>query len=419
MADNETSDLRVLIEAYACDPFEGSEPAVGWNWSIQASRFAEVHVITRSNNRPAIERGSPAGPKFHYVDLSAPLRRLKKKGGTFGLLAYYYLWQLKAARLAKRLHRQEPFDLIHHVTFANDWMPSGLASIPDRPFIWGPIGGSTHTAPPEVEEQWSPTARKYERRRRLMQRAVIRFDPLLRRTIRRTRLALPYTNEAATAPHLPERKRVVTHIGMDAPADPRWERPPEGPLRVATGGRLVHWKGHDLLLRAVALVLQNNPQSIEVTVTGSGPNREALAALVDELGIKESVRFSGRLPTQDDVVDLVKGAHLYALPTWRDGPPVAILEAMSVATPPLCLDLGATAELVPDGCGLKIRPEPLDSLVERIADGLKWALTERATLAGMGRSAAEHVATHHDWDEIGAAIGQIYQELAGDGRSRV
>ena len=58
------------------------------------------------------------------------------------MYTYYYVWQICVWFVAKRLHRDTPFDLVHHVTFVNDWMPSGVAGA-RAPFI-GPVGGSTH-----------------------------------------------------------------------------------------------------------------------------------------------------------------------------------------------------------------------------------------------------------------------------------
>ena len=55
--------MNVLISAYACDPFEGSEPGVGWNWVLLASGVANVWVITRANNRPSIEASAPGRPR--------------------------------------------------------------------------------------------------------------------------------------------------------------------------------------------------------------------------------------------------------------------------------------------------------------------------------------------------------------------
>lgn len=410
---------RVLIGAYACDPEEGSEPGVGWHWALQAARHGEVHVITRSNNRAAIERHLPGHhgpqPEFHYIDLPRPLRWLKKRTGTYGLIAYYYLWQIMLAIHARRLHRLHRYDLCHHVTFANDWLPSGLALLKKVPFVWGPVGGSTHRAPPEVEQGWLPDQQRYEKTRRLVQNFMIKLDPLLRLTARRATLTLPYTREAAAAPHLKGRRRVVTHIGMEPAGSVDTGRPMGGPLHLVTGGRLVHWKGHDLILEALGSLSAEDHEPVRLTITGNGPARPQLEGLAGDLGITGQVEFVGYLPTQSDVVDLVRSAHLYVLPTWRDGPPVAILEAMSVGTPPLCLSLGATDELVPEGTGLKVDPIPFATVADRIAQAIQWACSHRSELGEMGTSSAEHVRRHHDWQEIGVTIGEVYEEAASSG----
>src|SRR3954451_7010481 len=82
--------MKLLVSAYACEPGKGSEPAVGWNW-VQAlvRRGYEVHVITRSNNRAAIE--SDAGSRqrtltFHYCDLPGWARAWKLRAG--GIYVY-------------------------------------------------------------------------------------------------------------------------------------------------------------------------------------------------------------------------------------------------------------------------------------------------------------------------------------------
>ena len=47
--------MKILVSAYACEPGKGSEPGAGWLWARAAARRHEVWVLTRANNREAIE----------------------------------------------------------------------------------------------------------------------------------------------------------------------------------------------------------------------------------------------------------------------------------------------------------------------------------------------------------------------------
>jgi glycosyltransferase involved in cell wall biosynthesis len=379
----------------------------------------DVHVVTRTNNQAVIDASitkSPvAGLTFHYLDLPGPFRFIKKRTGTVGLIIYYYVWQLALAFKARSLHRRLRFDLLHHVTFANDWLPSGLAFIADTPLVWGPVGGSSHRAPPDIEVRWPARDRRYERLRRLMQRLFLRFDPLLHLTRHRATIVLPYTEGARSG--LPAsaraKSRVVTHIGVDDVApSPGAARRKRDRLEIVTGGRLVHWKGFDLLIEGLAHHLDQHPGTVHLTVTGSGPWKSRLVDAARHEGISDSVDFVGRLPSQGDVLAMVAEADLYALPTWRDGPPVAILEAMSVSTPVLCLDLGATAELVPATAGILIPPVDRAAMIRAIGEAVTWCYQHRSELIEMGSAAASRVADRHLWSSIGQVIDGIYRDIA-------
>src|SRR4051794_22623496 len=180
--------MKVLIGAYACEPAQGSEPAVGWHWAHEAAAAGhDVWVITRSNNRPAIEAvagRNGARPHFAYVDLPRPLLWVKRRGGHLRLLAHPHLLQLAPAPLALRPPRRERFDITHHVTFVNDTLPSGLCILP-VPFVWGPVGGSTHTMPRDIDLDLPAYARRHERIRRTLQFLLRRVDPLVALTRRR------------------------------------------------------------------------------------------------------------------------------------------------------------------------------------------------------------------------------------------
>jgi glycosyltransferase involved in cell wall biosynthesis len=247
-----------------------------------------------------------------------------------------------------------------------------------------------------------------------MQRAFRTVDPLLWWTGRRADLVLPYTQEAMQGLRaaVKRKSRTVVHIGVGQSRDPL-EKPGSGTLTIASGGRLVHWKGHDLVIEALARHLRAHPASVRLQMTGTGPWRSHLEGLAQTLGISDSVDFLGWLPDRASLLDIVSQADIYALPTWRDGPPVAILEAMAVGTPILCLDLGATAELVPPSAGILIPPGPREQVVEAIAGRIGWAHGHRLELQEMGREASRRASSRHTWAAIGHQIDAIYRSMLG------
>ncbi len=134
--------MKVLISAYACEPNKGSEPGVGWNWARAAAAQHDVWVLTRSNNRTPwrLRSSHEPTPSLHFVYLDLPPWLRFWKRGRHGVRLYYNLWQLAAGTKARRMHAERQFDVVHHVTFANAWLPALVCSTP-APFVLGPVSG--------------------------------------------------------------------------------------------------------------------------------------------------------------------------------------------------------------------------------------------------------------------------------------
>jgi len=85
------------MSAYACEPGKGSEPGVGWNWAREMSRWHDVWMLTRANNRPTIEgalqQGESAGLHCLYFDLPRWARFWKK--GARGIQSCECGWALR------------------------------------------------------------------------------------------------------------------------------------------------------------------------------------------------------------------------------------------------------------------------------------------------------------------------------------
>ncbi len=402
--------LKVLMSAYACEPGCGSEPGIGWNHVEQAAHICELWVLTRANNRVAIERQTSheplSGVNWIYIDLPLWMRWWKR--GPRGSLLDYGLWQIASYSAAKRLHRTVIFDRIHHVTMGAYWMPTFLAHLP-VPFIWGPVGGG-ETTPKAFYRSFSLRGRLHEQLRDVV-RWLSRFHPVVRATAQRARIALATTNETAEqlrrigAPHA----QVLSHTALPRTEFERLSQLPirtGEPFRVISIGRLIHWKGYHLGLRAFASVKRNFPDS-EYWLIGAGPERKRLEHLAIELGIADSVRFRGTLP-RTQVLDTLALSDVLLHPSFHDSGGYVCVEAMAAGRPVICLDLGGPGVLVTADTGIKIHPLNPEQTVEQLAQAMELLATDSQLRSRLALAARCRVRDHLLWDAKGAILHRLY-----------
>ncbi|ASJ74738.1 GDP-mannose-dependent alpha-(1-6)-phosphatidylinositol monomannoside mannosyltransferase [Granulosicoccus antarcticus IMCC3135] len=143
--------------------------------------------------------------------------------------------------------------------------------------------------------------------------------------------------------------RVMEH----APGKRFRERAAEEVLSLISIGRLVPTKGHDVVIRACAVLIASG-RKLRLTLIGSGPIQEELMALAEQEGIREHVDFRGALAFAD-VLEALDAADLFCLAPRLipgqppDGIPNVIAEAMALRLPVVTTRVSAIPELVVDG----------------------------------------------------------------------
>lgn len=407
--------LKVLLSAYACEPGKGSEPGVGWSWVHQVARFHDVWVLTRANNRAAIERAlreSPLpGVQWIYVDLP-PWARFWKRG-TRGVQLYYYLWQLAAYRQGRAYQRRVRFDVVHHVTFGKYWVPSFLALLP-VPFVFGPVGGG-ESAPLAFWRSYSARGILFDALRSAA-RLLALLDPFVRLTISRSAVALATTEQTAAKLKRLGARHVVVHTqcGMSQADIDRLSSQTamsqSGRFRVIGIGRLLHWKGFHLTLRSFAEFQRDHPNS-ELSIVNDGPERKRLERLARTLGITRNVVFTGQLPTLADVHRKLMESHVLVHPALHEAFGNVCLEAMAAGKPVICLDLGGPAVQVTEATGFKVPANSVDKAVTGIAHALRRLADDDSLRVRMGQSAVARVAAEFDWDQKGMWLDRLYRDV--------
>jgi glycosyltransferase involved in cell wall biosynthesis len=407
--------MKVLLSAYACEPDKGSEPAVGWQWVQQIARFHDVWVITRANNRGAIDAALRERPlpnvQWIYTDLPAWTQFWKKR--EVGLHLYYYLWQVLAYFRARTHYRQIRFDVTHHVTFGKYWVPSLLWLLPP-PFVFGPVGGG-EKPPFAFWSDYGMRGKIIDGIRYLTQRAA-HADPFLRLAVARAAVAIGVTEQTAAELRKLGAKRVLVH--------PQWAMPErdflrlssrEGSsagnrLRVISIGRLLHWKGFHLTIRAFAEFYQSHHDA-ELWIVSDGPERGRLEQLARSLGVAEAVVFSGHLPTLADVYRKLKESDVLVHPALHEAFGNVCLEAMAAGKPVICLDIGGPAMQVTESTGFKIAATTVAQTVHEMAEALSVLADDPELREEMGRAAVLRVRRDFQWDRKGDFMADVYRQV--------
>ncbi|MEE9429088.1 MAG: glycosyltransferase [Paracoccaceae bacterium] len=196
----------------------------------------------------------------------------------------------------------------------------------------------------------------------------------------------------------------VVHCGLPSAVFERSAAPlPKHPVFLSIG-RFSPEKGHILLLRAFAAVLAENPDA-RLILVGDGPLQARLEAQVHELGLVEAVEFAGWLDS-DAVQDKIRQASVLVHPSFSEGLPVVIMEAMAERRPvistyiagiPELVREGETGWLVPAGREEELRLAMQDCAARPIKD-----------LNRMGDLGFERVRARHDIRTEGAKLVRLF-----------
>ena len=195
----------------------------------------------------------------------------------------------------------------------------------------------------------------------------------------------------------------VVHCGIDPARYAGSDTGTKGHLLFV--GRLAAVKGLPVLFEALAIARKTRPD-LRLTLIGDGPERRALQAEASLLG--DAVNFVG-YQSQDAVALALQRAELLVLPSFAEGVPVVLMEAMAAGRPVVATRIAGIPELVEDGIsGILVPPGDAAAL----AKGILTALAAPVVIGNAGRVKVArdfNIATEAAWL---AALFNAYQSRA-------
>jgi phosphatidyl-myo-inositol dimannoside synthase len=202
--------------------------------------------------------------------------------------------------------------------------------------------------------------------------------------------------------------------GVDLPQNPAPERQ-ERPTLLTIARLRDEYKGHDVLIRALALVRADVPD-VELVVIGDGPLRGKLEALADAAGVSEAVRFLGTV-TDEERDRWLRRTDVFAMPSRLpadgragEGFGIVYLEAAAYGKPVVAGNVAGALDAVADGeTGLLVDPTDARAL----ADALTRLLRDRELALRMGSAGAER-SKGFSWPLIAARLEAVLVEQVAE-----
>lgn len=153
-----------------------------------------------------------------------------------------------------------------------------------------------------------------------------------------------------------------SHTQVDKAAKRQEIGVPMNATMLMSVGELSERKNHQLVFRAIAKL--QNP-NIHYAIAGKGAWQEKLESLAKELGIEEQIHLLGY---RTDVAELYKTADMVLLPSFHEGLPVALMEAMACGVPCAVSEIRGSVDLVDEKGGAYFDPHSVDSCAEAISN---------------------------------------------------
>ncbi len=175
-------------------------------------------------------------------------------------------------------------------------------------------------------------------------------------------------------------------------------------------GRLAGVKGVPVLLNAVAKLKDQHPD-LRVTLIGDGPDRADLEAMSTSLDLEQLVEFTG-YKSQSEVAETLAQTDVFVLPSFAEGVPVVLMEAMAAQVPVVTTQIAGVPELVRNGeSGVLVPPGDEDALIA----ALDCLLQSQDLRRKMGAAGRDIVSADFNVQQEAARLSQLFCAYGQDG----
>jgi glycosyltransferase involved in cell wall biosynthesis len=415
--------LKIVIVAANVSTRFGGEAILPWHYfRLLRKRGVQAWLVSHERTRLELTTLLPhEADRMLFVPDRAAQRWLHKMSKplpqrvaslTLGWIIGLYT-SVMQRKIVRDLVRTQGIDVVHEPIPVSPKQPSLMYGL-GAPVVMGPLNGGMN---------YPPGFRKSEG---LLQRWLVQAG---RAASDALNLLLPGKRDAAVLLVANQRTREALPRGVSgeiidlvengvdltvfAPARTDGDQSRARP-RFAFVGRLVDWKGVDMLLRATARALHD--QDLELHVVGDGLMRSQLESLATSLDLNEHVTFHGFIP-QQECATLLAGCDALVLPSLFESGGAVVLEAMAIGLPVIATKWGGPADYLDETSGILIEPTGRERFIENLAQAMVRLAGSKELAQQLGKSGRVRVATEFDWEKKIDRILSVYARASRSARS--
>ncbi len=402
----------IMLSAYACAPFSVSEAGAAWMLveAILRRRRYRVILLTRKKYVSSIEKFVGAhelGECIMIVGVDIPKPLLFWKKGHLGIHIYYYIWQLVAYFLARDICFKQKVDVVHHISFMT--IRTNMVAFLGVPSILGPVGGAQLPPPNFSNILLHPV----KERVRYLSLILMKYSPFWRLFIKKISVVFLANHENIWL--LPKDCDYrVMQIGWpcsDASLSSETYRAESGSINIFWGGRIIGWKGLELLLKAIPGVLSKG-HSFHLNITGKGPDEERMRDIVIQNDFERYVTFHGWV-SNEMKDELQYAADICVFTSLHETTGTALFEMMEKAKALIVINHAGPGEIVDGDSAILIDvANGVDHAVEQITAALCDFSADQGKRRRFGSNARKRLAEEFGWNAYIDTVCKIYDELS-------
>ncbi len=401
--------MRILLSAYSCNPNKGSEPGVGWNWLHELAKYNEVWVLfyTGQEQYESVSLGVynlTQKENIHLIPIDVPFPFGIKKLFRFR----YEVWQIKAYFAAKKIIKENQIDLIHQVTIAAWWF-SGYYYKLKIPFLIGPILGGQKTNTKFFHFVQYKT-KLYEYARNISIGLLSKIYPKAKYSFKKAAIVFAGNKETSLFlnGYFNLDSKLFLTTGVETLPTIADKRINNNQIEFLVTGLLIPCKNLFFLFE----VLSQIPQKVKwrLRVVGEGPLGKVFKKAVIKNKLEKKIEFVGYVP-KNKIDKYYKESDIFLFPSFREGAPTVILEAMTFALPTIAFKQNGADIMLDSSCGILIDITNPQRMVNDFANAIITLYENPQLRIEMGNNARKKVEENFLWEKRGKEMQKYYEAI--------